>query len=594
MYSGVSSPIPRSSNTTPHFILKVNGTVIIERTKGTSKTSQMESSEPIPTSRRNDKAYGASKSVAGSTKSQAETELTNARKTVQDLALRIEESNSRTKSMQQTQHKPLNGHGEQEHKGSLKNKEDYQYVQVVKEIERIKHELGELKIDMKHVLKGKKQADNIFKASSSKKEMLLSAIERIKKEIEEIDEEHVLVELARIEAVKEQEAIEARRKEEANRYKMQLEEVRKKVNEVDQHNELTQELQLTLYNVNLLEQELARAKEPNGSPDLLHTITEELEAAKTELANIKREEFSFRTSIDVIRNELRLVQEETAGLEKEEEKQELTIQALNSKILKGKAKLESITATTEQANSIASNLSLTVEQLRAELETAKKERELINEESEKIKLEIPKTESEIELSEKRLEAAMEELKTAKASESTALENLKNLIDSTVLSRELTSQSKSTIKITNFEYEYLTGKAGGAEEIADKKVAAAQAWVEALKANEKEILMKIKMVKKEIKEFNVEVDDEGGDPSGTDSGGKRMTVRLGQNGIKVLASPRRSMYKLGNMTPGKRARSQKFVFPAARQANRSASFTRKREMVSQSLENLLDKNSEIGE
>lgn len=496
--------------------------------------------------------------------------------------------------MQQKQHKILNGHGEQEHDVSLNDKEDYQYAQVVKEIERIKHELGELKIDMKHVLKGKKQADNIFKASSSKKEMLLSAIERIKKEIEAIDEEHVLVELARIEAVKEQEAIEARRNEEADRYKTQLEEVRKKVKQVDQHNELTKELQLTLYNVNLLEQELARSKEPNGSPNLLHTITEELETAKTELANIKIEEFNFMTSIDVIRNELKLVQEETARLGKEEEKQELTIQALNSKILEGKAKLESITAATEKDNTIATNLSLTVEQLRAETETAKKERELINEETEKIKLEIPKTESEIELSEKRLEAAMEELKTAKALESTALENLKNLIDSTVLSRELTSQSKSTIKITNFEYEYLTGKAGGAEEIADKKVAAAQAWVEALKANEKEIMMKIKIVKKEIKELIVEIDDESGDVSGTDSGGRKMTVRLGQNGMKVLASPRRSMSKLGNMTPGKRTRSQKFAFPAARQANKSASFTKKREKELQSLANLLEKNNEIGE
>ncbi|KAI3785241.1 hypothetical protein L1987_44356 [Smallanthus sonchifolius] len=559
----------------------------------------MESSQPLPTSRRDDKPYGASKSVAGSTKALAETELSDARNTVRDLALKIEEANSRAKSMQQKEQKALKGNGEQERKGSLKNKEDYQYAQVVKEIERIKHELGKLKLDMKHALKGKKQAENAFKALSSKESTLLSAIERIKKEIEEIDEEHVLVELARIEAVKEREAIEAQRKEEANRYKTQLEEVKKKVKEVDQHTELTQELQLTLYNVNLLEKELAQAKETSGSPDLLHTITEELETAKTELANIKREGINFMTSIDVIRNELKLVQEETARLEKDEEKRDLTVQTLNSKILRGKANLESVTASAENTNLIASNLSLTVEQLRAETETAKKERELISEEIEKIKLEIPKTESEIELSEERLEAAMEELKTAKASETTALENLKNLIDSTVQSLELTSLSRSTIKITNFEYEYLTRKAGGAEEIADKKVAAAQAWVEALKANEKEILMKIKMAKQEIKKFHVEVDDDGVDAFGTDSGGRRWTVdgelnRWGQNGVKVVASPRRSMYKIGNMIPGKRARSKKFSSPAARYALKSASFTRKTEMVPQTLAKLLDKNDEMGE
>ncbi|KAF5791433.1 putative WEB family protein [Helianthus annuus] len=556
------------------------------------------SEKPLPTSRRDDKRYGASKSVADSTKAKAETALSDARKTVRDLALKIEESNSRAKSMQQKQQKTSKWHGQEEHELSLKNKEDYQYAQVVKEIERIKHELGQLKLDMKRVLKGKKQAESAFKASGSKNSTLSSAVERIKKEIEDIDEEHVLVELARIEAVKEREAIEAQRKEEANRYQTQLEEVKRKVKDVDQHDEVTQELQLTLYNVNILEKELALAKETNVSPDLLHTITEELETAKTELANIKREGFNFITSIDVLRNELKLVQEDTARLEKEEEKRDATVQALNTKILKGKAKLESVTATTENANLIASNLSLTVDQLRAETETAKKEKELIIEEIEKIKLEIPKTESEIELSEKRLEAAMEELKTAKSSEFTALENLKNLIESTVQSRELTSQSNSTIKITNFEYEYLTGKAGGAEEIADKKVAAAQAWVEALKANEKEIMMKTKMAKQEIKELNVEVDDDGGDAYGTDTVGRRRTVdgelnTWGQNEVKVVASPRRSMYKVGNMTPGKR-RSQKFLSPAARQAIKSASFTRKREKTPQNLEKLLDENDVMGE
>ncbi|KAL8250893.1 hypothetical protein R6Q59_034586 [Mikania micrantha] len=557
----------------------------------------MESSEPLLTSRRDDKPYGASKSVADSTKFQAEIELSDARKKVRDLALKIEESNSRTKSMQQKQHKTLKWHEEQEHEVYLKN-EDYQYAQVMEEIKRIKHELIDLKFDMKRVLEGKKQAENTFKASSSKKSTLTSAIERIQKEIEEIDEEHVLVELARIEAVKEQEAIEAHRKKEAHRYQTQLEEVKKKVKEVDQHNELTQKLELTLYNMYLLEKELAQAKETIEGPDLLHTITEDLETAKIELANIKTEEFNFKTSIDVIKNELKLVIEERAHLEKEEEKQELTIQTLNSKILKGKAKLESVSTATEKANAIASNLSLTVEQLRAETETAKRERKLISEEIEKIQLEIPKTESEIELTEKRLEAAMEELKTTKASEFIALENLKNMIDSTIQSRELTSLSRSTIKITKFEYDYLTGKAGGAEEIADKKVAAAQAWVEAVKANENEILVKIKMAKQEIKESHV-LGDDGEDASGLDTRGRRRTVdgelnRWGQNGDKVSASRRMSMYKIGDMTPGKRARSQRFSSSAARHTIKSASFSRRREKVPQSLAKLLNGNNDMGE
>ncbi|XP_071731305.1 protein PLASTID MOVEMENT IMPAIRED 2 [Rutidosis leptorrhynchoides] len=542
----------------------------------------MESSEVSLTSRKDDNPYLKSRQIAYSTKSRAETELSDARKTVKNLALKIEEANSRAKVMKQ--HKP----------------EDSRYAQVEKEIENIKQELGKLKLDMARVTKEKRHAENKFKASVSKKSTLSSAVERIKKEIEELDEEHVLVELARIEAVKEREAIEAQNKEEANRYQTKLEEVRKKVNEIDQRNELKRELQLTLHNVNLSENELTRAKETNKTPNYLsthQTITDELQAAKTQLADINREGFTFMASMDVIRNELEQVREQTARLEKTEAKRDLTVQTLNSQILEAKAKLESVTATTDKANSIASNLTLTVEQLRAEAETAKKEKDLVREEIDNIKVEIPKTESEIELSEERFEAAMEELKTVKSSEFTALEKLKNMIDSTVRARELTSSSKSTITITKFEYEYLTGKAGGAEEIADRKVAAAQAWVEALKANEKEILMKVEMAENEIRELRVGVDVEE-QWYGTDlSTSRRRTVDgelniWGQKEVRVLASPRRSMYKIASMTPGKRTRSQKLLSPATRQAIRSASFTKKREKATSNLGKLLDKKDDV--
>ncbi|KAI7739373.1 hypothetical protein M8C21_010716 [Ambrosia artemisiifolia] len=532
-------------------------------------------------------SYRASKRVADSTKAQAETALSDARKAVQDLALKIEESNSRAKVMREKQQKKIKLY-EQEHEVSLKNKEDYRYAQVVKEIEQITREMDKLKLDMTNVLKEKREAGNIFKALSSKRATLLSAVERIKKEIEGIDEEHVVVELARIEAVKEQEVIEAQRKEEASRYQIQLEEVKQKVKEVDQQNKLKQELELTLDNVNLLENELAHAKAPKGSPGLLQKITEELEAAKAELADIKKESFSFMASMDVIRTELKHVREQKSPLEKEEEKRDLTVQTLNSKILKEKAILESVTATAEKANSVASNLSVTVEQLRAETEATKKENELIVIEIQKLKVEIPKTESEIELSEKSLEVAMEELKITKSTESTALENLKKIIDSIVRARELTSISSSTITVTSFEYEYLTGKAGGAEEIADKKVAAAQAWMEALKANEKEILMKIKMAKKEMREVSMDVKDDGVDVYGTEAGGRRRTV---DGELKVLASPRRSMYKIGNMTPGRRARSQKLLSSATRQAIKSASFSKRKE---KGIAKVLDENDEMGE
>lgn len=54
-----------------------------------------------------------------------------------------------------------------------------------------------------------------------------------------------------------------------------------------------------------------------------------------------------------------------------------------------------------------------------------------------------------------------------------------------------------------EYDYLTGCAAGAREIADKKVSAAHAWVEALKASEREINIKTALVERKIGELKLE-------------------------------------------------------------------------------------------
>lgn len=470
----------------------------------------------------------------------AQVELSDAKKTVQDLAFKIEEANLRSKELQR---KPK--WCQQEDPETSVMNEDARYEKVMKELEHMKQELGKVKLDMARVLKEKRHAERASKASTSKRSTLLASMELMKKEMQELGEEQALVEFARIEAVKEYESIEARRKEDANRYKTHLWEVQTNVEE--------SKLQLiTVSDVNSSKQE--------GSP--LNTITDELESAKQELASTKREAFKFMTSMDVIRNELKHVREETARLQKTEQKQDLTVQNLNSKILRAKAKLESLTSVETKTNTVASNLAITLEQLRAEAETAKKEESLINEEIEAMNGEIRKTEYEIELAEEKLEAAMVELKAIKSSESKALMNLRNLINTTVEARDIASINSSMITITDFEYEYLKRKAGGAAELADKKIAAAQAWVEALKANEREILMKIEIAQREISELSIEVDPEA------EAEGAGLPE-------KVMASNRRSMYRVGSKASVKRAKLQKFRSPAARYSGKLGSARREK-------------------
>ncbi|XP_071706122.1 protein PLASTID MOVEMENT IMPAIRED 2-like isoform X2 [Rutidosis leptorrhynchoides] len=476
-----------------------------------------------------------------------EFELSAAKTTVRELALRIEEANSRLKGVQR---KPK--WCEQEVSKTSIQIEDDRYAQVMNELENMKQELSKLKLDMTRVLKEKRHAERSLKASSSKKKTLSASIELMKKEIQELNEEQALVEFARIQAVNECESIESKRIEDYNR----LLEAKKLVEEKN--------LQITVCDLNL-------------SP--LNSINEELDATKRELALIKGEGFNFMTSLDVIRDELKHVRAETVKLQKTVQKRDLTVQNLNSKILRARAKLESLTSAESKTKIVESNLVYALDQLRAEVENSKKEKYVIDEEIENMNEKVHNTETEIEIEEGKLETALEELKAVKLSESEALGNLRDLIGTTVVARGTTSMNSSMITITEFEYEYLTGNARVAADVANKKIEAAEAWVEALKANEKEILMKVEMRQREVSELSVEVNEEEVDGPGLRA--------------KVVGTPRRrSVYKVGSMGSVKRAKLQRIRTSMVRSSGKTGSFSK--EKVIPKLTRLFSNNVESGE
>ncbi|XP_052205181.1 protein PLASTID MOVEMENT IMPAIRED 15-like [Diospyros lotus] len=428
-----------------------------------------------------------------------ESGLVDARKMVRDLASRMEESNSKEKA-----HK-LEG-GEEEWESAVEDTENHHYAEVMRELEFVKQELSKLKLEMASVLEERSTAENVTEASSSKILPYLSPAAVWRKEIEEFNEQQLQVE-----------AIDAHGKEEKGEFSFAVENARKKMNDIlqesDRAKKIEMELAVITYDVKMLEDGLNMAKETkkreSESPLELQSVIEELEAAKKELESTKEEGFQFTASMDVIRNELKHVSEELARLQKTEGNIDASVQLLNSKLPRANSKLESVSAAEEKATTIVSNLSLSLEQLKTEAEAAKKEKELISEQTLSMKAEIQRTESQIGLAEERLQAAMRELEAVKSSESTALENLRSLIEKTNGARASGSacHHSSTTTISKFEYEYLTGRAVGTEDIADKKVAAAQAWIEALKANVKEILMKTELAHRKIRERKVEEEEE---------------------------------------------------------------------------------------
>ncbi|XP_027353518.1 protein PLASTID MOVEMENT IMPAIRED 2-like isoform X2 [Abrus precatorius] len=510
----------------------------------------------------------------------------------------IEESSYKAKTqMRDVERLEKWGKGQQGAMVVAKRNENYEYAQVMRELEYVKKELFKLKLDMASVMKEKNQAEKEIEASNSKMLSCLTTAEELRREIQEANEEQVLAELAKIEALKELEDIEAKREKEAHEFSLKLESTRKKLKEaiedIDESKELEMKLAVTMADVDLLHNELNSVKEMekrvqgdesmkqfegsfrkgNASEDstMLKTITKELEAARKELALIKEEGFQFMASMDVIRNELKHVTAETDLLKKKEGKVDSTVQNLNSKILRAKSKLGAVSAAEEKVRSIVVSLSHTLDKLKTETDEAQKENEHISQEIITTKEEIKKTEFEIDMTEERLEGVMQELEVAKASEALALEKLKTLTETTMRERAIIAQHSSLITISKFEYEYLTNHAAAAEEIADKKVAAAEAWIEALKASEKEILMETKIAQRELKETRVEQELkvytkeklvqrrvsndelENWPRKREKSSSKNFQRSMSRKSIKIN----------GTTTPSRRVKYQKHASPAAR-------------------------------
>ncbi|XP_030527332.1 protein PLASTID MOVEMENT IMPAIRED 2 [Rhodamnia argentea] len=557
-----------------------------------------------------------------STIAEAETELSEARSKLKNLKALIDASDSNVKSQLPEFDKRRRPQAPQ----GVRKSDMSRYEGVMRELEYVKQELSKLKLDVASVLDEKSRMEKEAEASSSKMRSYTSSAEALRKEIEEVGEEQVLVELAQIEALKEHAVIEAQREKEQSEYSTKVEETRQKIDHVREELENSKELEAklagTLSDVDVLRNELKLVRDldkrvptdngfqhpedgiKKGEEDetsvMLRAVTVELEEAKKELAAIKEEGFQFMASMDVIRNELKFVTEEKGRLKKTEEKTELTVQSLNSKLLRAKSKLEAATAAEEKAKSVASNLLLTLEQLRTEAEASKKEKELILEETKAMKEEIQKAEGEIDLTDERLQAAMQELETVKASEAQALEKLRTLIEGTMRERAAASQHSSSIAISKFEYDYLTGRATGAEEIADKKVAAAQAWIKALKASEREILLKSELMQRELRELRVEEEQQVYQKERSLSAKRRVEREITNRRQKrdkisgsenaQLSLPRKSPRKLkgdnAEFSPARRAKFRKSGSPRTRLMAGSPSITlRKRKTVMPNLSKL---------
>ncbi|VVB09184.1 unnamed protein product [Arabis nemorensis] len=454
-----------------------------------------------------------------SEKARAEIELSEAKKSVEELTLLIESSNHGVK-FRENDTEALKIYRKVEENGN--------YAQLMRDLVAVKEELIRLKLDVDCVLRERVAAEKEVEELRFKTEGNLRLLESLKKEIEVVNEEHFLVELGKIEALNECKEIERWKEGKGKEVFDLLVKKNKRIEEMLEEAERSKDIENKLFeatsDVEMLETQLklvkkmerrvhrreksmSRSNRAFESLSVLKQVTEATEAKKKELASVNAELFRLMAAMDLLRNEILQAKEETARLNKNLWKYDVKIQKLSSKMLMAKSKLEVVLSAKERISSLADNLAASLEKLKRNREAAKKEERLLKEEKTVTKAETQKTKLEIDEKEIELISKLDELEKANQAEALVLEKLESLIEDTMETREMESEHCSTITISRFEYEYLSRHASQAEEAAEKKVAAAEAWVEALKASTKSVLMKTETLMRESGMTRVEEERE---------------------------------------------------------------------------------------
>ncbi|CAN7058742.1 unnamed protein product [Brassica rapa subsp. trilocularis] len=479
--------------------------------------------EDLHKSRRILDGYIESKRDSESARERADVELSNALELVKELTLLIERSN-RSKEFHKKETGAL--------KIDIKVEENDDYSEVMRDLEAAKEEVSRLKLDVDSVLGEKVALEKEVVKIGFKTEEKLRLLESLKKEIEVANEEHFLVELGKIDASMERKEIERLREGEGEEVLDFLVEKKKKIKkmleEANRSKGIEVELFETTSDVEMLQTQLNIFKKmekrvhtrgmsmsrSNRSFErgkctltVLKEVTEETEAKKEALASLNTELFKLMMVMDELRKQINQAKEETGQLNKILRKNDAKLQKLNAKMIMSKSKLEIALSAKERVTTLTDSLAGSLEKLKKNKEAAKQEECLLIAQKTVTEMETQKTKLEIDEKERELNSNLDELEKAKQAEALVLEKLESLIEDKMERRETESKNCSTITISRFEYEYLSRHASLAEETAEKKVAAAEAWVEALRASTKAVLMKTGTLMRESGMMRVEEERE---------------------------------------------------------------------------------------
>lgn len=447
---------------------------------------------------------------AETTKAQALVELERAQRTVDDLTQKLklitESRESAVKATEAAKSSAKQKYGESDGvngawKEELENAVQ-RYASIMTELDAAKQDLRKTRQEYDSssdarvsAVKRTEEAENAMKENTERLSELSKEISAVKESIEQ-------TKLAYVESQQQQALVLTEKDALRQSYKATLEQSKKKLLALKKefNPEITKRLEAqlaeTMNEIAALHTEMENKR--SSDLDSVKTVTSELDGAKESLQKVVDEENTLRSLVETLKVELENVKKEHSELKEKESELESTVGNLHVKLRKSKSELEACSAEESKVRGASEEMILTLSQLTSETEEARREAEDMKNKTDELKKEAEATKLALEEAERKLKEATEEAEAAKAAEASAIEQITVLTERTSARRASTSsESGAAMTISTEEFESLKRKVEESDKLADMKVDAAKAQVEAVKASENEVLKKLEATQKEI-------------------------------------------------------------------------------------------------
>lgn len=410
-------------------------------------------------------------------RSRALSDLSKAKKTMEDLSNKLETVNKSkqsaidTKETVQQREEQLEhdkSHGSPPHHHELDVARE-QYLSTTIELDAAKQQLNKIRQSFDSAMDFKATALN--QAAEAQRALQVNSVKvnELSKEISDMKDAIHQLKLAAAQNLQEHANIVKEKDDLRECYRTAVEEAEKKLLVLRQEYEpeLSRDLEAKLIEttseIEILREEMKKAHE--SEMNTVKIITNELNEATMRLQEAADDECSLRSLVNSLRIELEDMRREREELQ-QKEAERLEIEEAK--------KLEAL-----------KEESLKLEQMKLEAVGARNEAEKMNKKIESLKKETEAAMIAAEEAEKRLELVIREVEEAKSAEEKVREEMKMISQKQESKKHDEESSGSKIKITVQEFESLKRGAGETETAIEKKLAAIAAELEEINARKTE-------------------------------------------------------------------------------------------------------------